>query len=1056
MNKTSAIDGDPAPDLASLLSPTLVVVLLILVALTSLAMILGGVYLLRRRTPPRPRARSTDRAWRLACKRERREAERIPRRLRAAPRRWLVVGPDDHGKSRLLAHLGARARRSSGVDIPRWWSRGRVAYLELPPSLLADPARDQDMRWLLSHLRRTGDSHLPLHGALLVLDLRALLDDPTSALNLAEKAEAQVVDLTSAAGLEVPIVLVLTHLDRVPGAATLARAGGIQDIVATTRAADQDAPNPLRQALISSLDERQAELLEHLLPSVYAGRSSSHAASVLRLHRTLTELKPSLLLLLGRLCLRRGPAAPPRAQAIALTSGADGSAPSALADLLPRLSHGARPDRRRLLLSRARSALLSLLALTGAVVLYQRGDGLLRADANTLRSTLELVEAGPAAEPLDPRTGERLAQLAERWQERRWDPQRGHLLAEAIDQYLDAAIVTSFIEPSTETLARSIATLSSPERAASGELQAGDVVTLRDDLENYLRLTSRTSSDPCAALPPPAALTVDEPEATLDLMRRREWPMSAAPPRDEALVATARRALGDVETTRALDWIIDDVESSTAASPISARQLSPGRLFVPRDLAVRSAFTRRSWPLVQKKIDEWAGHARCWSTDPNALASALRTAYARRYSAAWSTFSDEIRVRSPRSLGDAHLVLDGLLEPSNAPLPGLLSLLREHTQGLEAAPTPLSALQQRLAISLGEAREAGAASDAAELAKTFAPLVTFGGFLENYHGHLAALRRHLDAVADDPSKADALREATLAAIADTREAILATSTDRRARTQLRELLLPPLESLLGHIADDTGAHLRDAFCDRIARPMRALLDDHYPWDPKASAEVPLRELDRLLNPRSGLLIGFLTEELEPWLVLEGSRLTPRARGRGARLTLSPEITRFFAAGLAASDSLYVDDTLQVDLAVTLSCTPAIHRVGLSTGEQTLHYTCAGADEQSLRWPDEGDLQGAWVEAHGRGGLVERRRRHGEWGLWRLIEETSERVQHGATTEARIGLHETGLGELPIILRPVASHRPLLGEEELLAPLRDPALMPPLRLFVDQERCADVR
>ncbi len=1055
MNLFAAVAGERSLDLASPLSPTLMVVLLVLAVLALLAMLIGAVYLLRRRPPPRPRARSAERAWRRSCKRERREAERMPRKLRSAPHRWLVVGPDDHGKSRLLAHLGARARRPVDADVPRWWSCGRVVYLEMPPSLLADAARDDDTRWLLGHLRRTGDGKLPLHGALLVLDLRALLGDPSATLNLAEQAEAQLVELTATAGLEAPIVLVLTHLDRVPGAALLAREGGVEDIIATTGDAADDERCSLSQALLGSIRERQAELLGDLLPSAYAGRGASFPAALLRLHRSLTDLKPNLDLLLGRLSQRRGLGAPSRVRAIALTGSSPGGAASVLGDLLPRLSQEARPNRRRLVLSRARSALVSLLALAGAAVLYQRASSLQRADEETLRATIELVEATPAPEPIAPRRGERLAELSQRWERRDWDSRRGPVLAESIERYLDAAIITSFIEPSTEALARSIATLSSPERAASGELQHSETLRLRDDLEDYLRLTARAPSDPCAGLPSADALAVDEPQATIDLLRRREWPMQAAPRRDEAIIAAARRSLGEVDTTRLLDWIIDDVESSTATSPISARQLSSARLFVPRELSVRSAYTRTSWPLVQDQIDEWAEHARCWSGDHSALASALRTTYARRYSAAWSAFFDEVRVRSPRSLADAHLVLDGLLEPSNAPLTGLQSLLREHTQDLEAASSPLSTLQQRLAFTLGEAPSKGAVGDAAALAETFAPLVNFAG-LEDYYGHLAGLRRHLDAVADDPSKADSLREATLAAIADTREAILAANTDRRTRTQLRDLLLPPLQSLLGHIADDAGAHLRDAFCDRIARPMRSLLDDHYPWDPQATTEIPLQDLDRLLNPRDGLLLGFLTEELQPWLVLEGSRLTPRARGRGARLTLSPEVTRFFAAGLAASDALYVDDTLQVDLTVTLSCTPAIHRVGLSTGEQTLHYTCAGADEQPLRWPGEGDLQGAWVEAHGRGGLVERRRRHGEWGLWRLIEETSERVQHGATTEARIKLHETGLGELPILLRPVASHRPLLGEEELLAPLRDPALMPPLRLFVDQERCADVR
>ncbi|HGG57896.1 MAG TPA: hypothetical protein ENK31_08895, partial [Nannocystis exedens] len=276
------------------------------------------------------------------------------------------------------------------------------------------------------------------------------------------------------------------------------------------------------------------------------------------------------------------------------------------------------------------------------------------------------------------------------------------------------------------------------------------------------------------------------------------------------------------------------------------------------------------------------------------------------------------------------------------------------------------------------------------------------------------------------------------------------------RTQLRNLLLPPLEALLVHIADDTGGHLRDAFCDRISRPMRELLDGHYPWDSGSQIDIPLSDLDRFLHPRDGLLISFLTEELDPWLVLEGSRLTARAKGRGSQLTLSPEVLSFFQAALAASDSLYVDDELRVDLSLTLSCTPQIHRIGLSLDDQNLHYTCAGESERRVHWPSKGDRQGAWVEAHGRGGIVERRRRRGEWGLWRLLDETAEIVQRGASIEARIKLHETSLGELPLILRPVASHRPLFAPEKLLAPLRNPALRPPLRLFDGQGRCTDAR
>ncbi len=1061
MSPGSVLHGLPSIDTASLLGPALIVILA-LAALVILSLIILGVVLLRRRKTPseaRPRA---DRARRLALARERRDGEGIPRRYRSAPRRWLVFGPEGHGKSGLLSRLGARSRRAPSPDLPRWWSAGRTIYLEAPPALLSEPSPDR--RWLMRHLRRSGDSGLPLHGVIAVLDLRVLQGDPSLALALAETIRAQAASLADDADLEVPLVLALTHLDRLPGAAALALKGGVQDIIALGARPSKGGAPTLREALRDALALRQDDLLLNLLPDAYAGDTPSHAASMLRFHRALTDLAPSLQRLLQRLSTPAPLAAKTPLLAIALLDAADRSdAPSPLGLVLPQLSRATRRSRRARRRARMWSVLLALVVLSGTLFAHQRASGILRADAEALRSTLVLVESAAPLESLDPHTGEALAETAERWSAQRWGEAQTRPLGQAIDRYLDAAILTSYVDPSAARLARRIRDRVENPRRGSAQLDEEGFVGLRDDLEDYLRLTPSSPADPCASPPPPRALDVDDPAATLALLRRRPWPMSASSPRDEPLIAAARRLLDETEAGRVLGWILGDVERATGLSPIAARNLAPGRLLTPGDLMIRGAHTRRAWPLVHRTIDEHAAHARCWSADPEGFAAALREGYARRYNAAWSSFRDEVRVRRPRSLPDAHLILDGLLDPANAPLSRLQSLLKENTQGLEAPPSPLATIQRRLAASLedpvadlaDDSPADQAIRDARAIGETFAPVVAYGG-LEAYYGHLTDLRRHLDAVADDPSKGDELREATLTAIADTRESILTASTDRRTRAQLRDLLLPPLEALLGHIAEDAGAHLRDAFCDRVARPMRGLLEDHYPWDPEATADISLRELDRLLNPKNGLLIGFLTEELQPWLVLEGSRLTPRAQGRGARLRISPDIARFFSAALAASDALYVDDVLQVDLSVTLSCTPAIHRVALSTGEATLHYTCASADEAPLRWPGEGELKGAWVEAHGRGGVVERRRRHGEWGLWRLLEETGERHQHGAATEVRIKLHEAGLGELPIVLRPVASHRPLLDAEELLAPLRDPDLMPPLRLFLDQERCADVR
>ncbi|MCA9659555.1 MAG: hypothetical protein KC486_14505, partial [Myxococcales bacterium] len=218
----------------------------------------------------------------------------------------------------------------------------------------------------------------------------------------------------------------------------------------------------------------------------------------------------------------------------------------------------------------------------------------------------------------------------------------------------------------------------------------------------------------------------------------------------------------------------------------------------------------------------------------------------------------------------------------------------------------------------------------------------------------------------------------------------------------------------------------------------------------------LRDLDALLHPRDGAIVRFLAEELDPWVVVEGSRLAPRPRGRGDRQVLDPAVLRFFAAALAASDALYVDDALRVDMTLTLRCTPAIHRVGLSLDDQDLHYTCADDGERPVRWPSEGDPAGAWLEVHGRGGVIERHARPGAWGLWRLLEERAALAPDGDALDARIDLLDEGLGDLPLRLRPAPGHRALFAHEALLGPLRDPDLRPPLHLFRDQERCADVR
>ncbi|MEZ4385217.1 MAG: ImcF-related family protein [Nannocystaceae bacterium] len=1037
-------------ELGADVGPLLVLAAVVVVALLVLVLLVLGALALVRRRRARALGVRVERAWRRRCARDLHELCVGPR---SAARTWLIVGDAERDAARLLEGLDARPLPAH-PEQPRWWRAKQLRLVALPEELA--PAR---RTWLFKHLRRSGDRDLALHGVLLPVDASRLLTGEHAALAAVREHAALVADIAAERRLELPLVAVLTGLDRLPAADEALRwiAGEEAQVIA--------GPAGIERALEEALDALRDALVTGVLAHAATFGDPIASAGLLRTRQHLADLEGPLRALVRRLepadaARLRGCARPRALQlgdrpAAARADGRHESAPargtSALAGLLSGLSKEARPIRRARVGRRVRGALLASAALAASVALGREVVHEQRADRSALEettATLEAAVARPSALRL-----EQLDALSARWRRDASPRIDGGALADALDRYVDAALLRGVLDPSAAARELEIDALT------RADLDRAAYVRLRDALEAYLRLTAENAGDPCGeqlgdgAAPP--ELVADEPAALLDLMRRRPWPLAAPPPRDPTRVAAARRALGDVDADQLLEWIADDLARGGLAPAIEVSQL--GRALAPRDLAVPGIYSRDAWPRVHAAIAAHGERARCWAEDPPALTRSLRSTYARRYREAWERFADALRVRRPRSLEDAHDLLDRLVDPTDAPLDAALRSLAANTLRLASPRGPIEGL--RVGVASATAGDPSAVTDARADAEAIAaamrPLAAFAG-LDAYHEHLAALRRELDAAADDPAAIDGVREAATAAIADTREAILSATADRRARERLRALLLPPLEALVEHVASNTGDHLRDAFCGHIAGPMRALLDGRYPWAPRAHEEIPLRDLDALLHPRDGAVVRFLREELEPWIVVEGARLTPRPRGRGDRQRLDPAVLRFFAAALAASDALYVDDELRVDMTLTLRCTPGIHRVGLSVDDQDLHYTCADSGERPIQWPGEGEPSGAWLEVHGRGGAIERHARPGAWGLWRLLEERASLRPDGDAIEARLHLLDEGLGELPLRLRPSPSHRALFRPEALLEPLRDPALRPPAHLFAGQERCGDVR
>lgn len=1051
-----------------------ILIAVIAVALVVLFIALCVVVIRRRRIArarPDRAAAELERGWRKAVLEDMRAAQRLEAGQIADARgierrRMIVLGAPGHGKSTLLSGLlgagGSGARTGDRPAIAL--DRGHLTYVEVPWALASAPDLRRRRHWLFDHGRRQLAGDLPFHGIVLTIDVEALAGGDDRAILLASDLARVSRELCVDHVVDAPVIVVLTHLDRLPGFAEIAAVHGAP---ASAWGIELGGPRAgAREAIEAAFQEQLGWLAEALLPALHRLGDGDRRGAPLRFLRAYAALQAPL----QQLCEALGAHGPLRLRGIFFTGQGEGSPPPVFqgelfAATFPRLAQEAARPRgvrhRRSLVAWSTAMVAASLAGVTHVAL----------EAASERGAIHVADTLRAVEAVDPPELATAAQIGalvdrsaewSRFEEMRLLSAFGQVpagaIATSLDELLIAAVREVILRPTLEELRRSLGEFAGD----LAEIDAATYFARVRDLDRYLRLTAAGVGDACAARPIEAAeLTGDDaPELArvLAAIRGRGGAAALGLERDQELAHAVRVRLAEVADARVIGWLEGELETNGSAAGFDARALAGARIFAAGELALPSASTAEGWRRMHARIDALTRTAGCWSASRQELARRLHAAYGQRYLDRWHELTRALRIRRPQDLGDAHALVSALVDARRPALSALVSALQEHTQGLARPEAAIDHLQAGiLAATQGAAVDPSQAEAAAVIASYFAPLAGFTG-LDEYHQRLAGIRRQLDAVRDDPEAAGALRAAVQQAIADTREALSVAGPGGAWQETLERLLIEPLESIAELLEANAGDRLREGWCAKIARPLRSALDGRYPWDPGARDEVALRDLDHLLNPQSGLVIEFLTTELAPWVTLEGSKILIKPQGRAARLHLTAEAIAFFEAALRAGDALYVDDALQVDLSLTLACTPRIHRVGLTVEGRDILYACASDTTHALRWPAKDEPHGAWLEVHGRGGVVERLHRKGEWGLWRLLEGDAAAIhERGDAVEVRVDLQRSGLGELPLVIRPVESHRPLLGGDEgVLAPLRAPALWPPLRLFREQGVCGDDR
>jgi type VI secretion system protein ImpL len=146
---------------------------------------------------------------------------------------FLILGPDNSGKTSLLSEsqqhfllaeqFGLRATTSPGntPDV-NWWLSREAVWIDTPgewsqPSPESDKARSKLMR-LLRRFR----GYPPIDGIFLCLSAPALLHSSlTEHKALVDTLRSRLLDCAAEANCDLPVYLMLTHIDELPGGKTL-------------------------------------------------------------------------------------------------------------------------------------------------------------------------------------------------------------------------------------------------------------------------------------------------------------------------------------------------------------------------------------------------------------------------------------------------------------------------------------------------------------------------------------------------------------------------------------------------------------------------------------------------------------------------------------------------------------------------------------------------------------------------------------------------------------------------------------------------------------------
>ena len=956
---------------------------------------------------------------------------------------WLVLlGPAAAGKSSLFNDTRLAASRSTaasptsgyGHSPVEWHNLDHCSWLETTAACLPDAEQGPpSAAWqaLLGLLRQRAEP--AISGVALILPVDLLLDhNPLELDLLARRYRRALSELRHALGLDLPVFLLLSKADLLPGITELS-----QQLPAAQREQPFGVTLPAASEPNSTLSNTLAPLLSQLhrqvLYRIQQEPDSTRRGRIYDLPYQLAKLEGPLRSFLSQAVDSNSYQQGSRLHGVYLT----------VAGNQHQIAHPGDPSEPVVQPAFVKQLVENtLLARSGGVTItteHQRRQRARHRLVTGIAAACITVCTAIWALQYD-REAEQLQQLAQLGQHFTTSPVRiqAHTRIEPLLQQLDTRYAATLIPQPSHTpsslhqlsLQQSAVTLPVVREAYAESLQVFLVPLILRQLEHRLHTDLNDRQKLIGHLRAYLMLSLPDrrDSSYLQNWMRSEWlrrypaqpevrqsldahltRLLAAPLQaqtvDDALIADTRALLLQEPLAQLCYRLLLEQSRSLPSYRLDTRLGRHHQLLAPRPVEIPGFYVKAGYEsLLRAKgpalindllADDWVLGSGTHVRDKigEQLLAELEAMYFQDYTEHW--------IRALASLQLKRLARydapDDLaaLSSADSPLLALLQQIRLHTGLISNGETNPSRGKQALQQHFSQLHQL--------LDETATPQAELAQVLQN----LGALQLQLAQLEDASTRGLLAFKMASARMQRRNDAISATRNSAAPlpaplQGWIRQLADQSWQSVLASSAD----YLNSRYRNDVYAPYKEALADHYPFSPSSQKDVELGDFKRFFQ-REGTIQRFTSQYLEPFLISTGGGYRLRLVD-GRALPLSAQLLAQLNQANAIHNSFFAADPFEPSVGFRLepySLDASLGRASFDYGNQQLEYRHGPIVPMAFRWPAPLDDSRVTLTLEDLGGRRMSLQQHqGIWSLFRLLDQmTLERQEQRDALQLRASI-----------------------------------------------------